>query len=313
MKLVTECFKGGHDVEQLFEGVCNAGHRTIYTVEDLEQTMFVPTDLECATCEDCVSTIEPETIAVECLFCSSSDVITIGECGMATHYCLGGADIEWKPAGSPSYFDSIFSDPLAFDEDPALAPRADYWEVVVHYTQAKNFVEILRTARIDACPTGYFGGRRRPAALKALSNAVCLTEAPLDATDAFAAFGPFGLAFEKQKLLPLGAGPALNVPEHRLREVARAARQQTTTDFVSGFHKSLLPFINKIGTGFSFLAEREWRVPKPIPLAAVKPWLVLPDDYRARLRALGATDQELFRWISKYRRLRLVDDDHPLW
>lgn len=146
--------------------------------------------------------------------------------------------------------------------------RTDYWEGLVHFCSAKEFIDIYRMRRISASSTGLYG-RRDPN----VSKAVCLTEATRPNWDELKArHGEYGFVFRKRDIIQRSGAPAIYLPQPVLKEMESRGERIPQT---------LWPYLNKLaissvtpGVRHDFLHEREWRVPQDIDFADVQPYAV---------------------------------------
>jgi len=130
--------------------------------------------------------------------------------------------------------------------------RKDYWEGLVHFCNAKEFVSIYNDGHIRCSNTGYF---KVPA--------VCLTEAPFDAWGDFKErHGDFGFVFQKRDVIKAGGSPACYLSEKLIKSQNK----------YGGFDPTLKPFVNLLRipsanpgkSKHDYLFERESRTPSNI-------------------------------------------------
>jgi len=184
--------------------------------------------------------------------------------------------------------------------------RSDYWEGLVHFCSAKEFIEIYRQRRIEAHATGAFR-RRKGSAGK--TRAVCLTETTEgNWAEIKAAHGDYGFVFQKRDIIGIGGAPAIYLPQRLFAALGRANQEIPCL---------LWPYLNKLKIGnaargkrYDFLHEREWRVPKDIDFDEIRPYAVTFPKRRPRI-----DDEELvleaareFQELSKYG-VTTEDDD----
>ncbi len=129
--------------------------------------------------------------------------------------------------------------------------RTDYWEGLVHFCQADEFIAIYKDRKINASTTGLFR-----------KKAVCLTEATRSNWGELCErHGEYGFIFRKRDLIRLDAAPAIYLPQSLLDQI-RASGQTIP--------EKLRPYVNKLSipryhsSRNDFLHEREWRVPQDI-------------------------------------------------
>ncbi len=144
--------------------------------------------------------------------------------------------------------------------------RSDYWEAIVHFCTAEEFISIYRDRNIKALRTGLF---KKPA--------VCLTEATRPNWDEIKTrHGEYGFVFRKREIIAINGAPAMYLPQSVLDNL------ETKGECIP---ELLQPYVNKISvprlhgkTRHDFLHEREWRVPKSISFDGkhgVRPYAVI--------------------------------------
>ena len=146
--------------------------------------------------------------------------------------------------------------------------RSDYWEGLVHFCNAEEFIAIYDERRIRASATGLYG-RRNPTE----ARAVCLTEATMpNWRELKERHGEYGFVFRKRDIIAVSGAPAIYLPQPVLDVIARRGER---------IPKTLWPYLNKLtipsitpGRRHDFLHEREWRVPQDIDLNVVQPYAV---------------------------------------
>lgn len=225
-------------------------------------------DVRCANCDADIDYLDlahlSDLLGDICPECESRYGIT----GFRQIYVHGSWDearylYEWTEESVPT--------------DPLNRPnRTDYWEGLVHFCEADEFIAIYKDRKIRASTTGRYR-----------KKAVCLTEATrLNWGELSDRHGEYGFIFRKRDLIRLDAAPAIYLPQTLLDEM-RAARQTIP--------EMLRPYVNKLSiprhhsTRHDFLHEREWRVPQDIEFDGddgVRPYAVtfpnkrpgLPDE-----------------------------------
>lgn len=256
--------------------ICSDGHERQVAIDDLEEIL----DYETCPVEACGSSlaaIEPSVIQMECIECGWEEqcdwrdaIIWLwSKCPRCQSNTQTSGDI--RIVGSHSHAVGEYQN---FCEHADIKPylrngRDDYWELIVHYTSRKNFLEIIENQKIKAMPTGYF---RIPA--------VCLTDAPSKFSHEFKhRYGPFGIAFRKRDIISEGGGPAVYLIDSVIEEQKKSY----------GFAPSLLPFINVLripatapkqskAKKVDYLHDREWRYPGDIDFKLIEPvGIVLPE------------------------------------
>ncbi|QDV12241.1 hypothetical protein CA51_21220 [Rosistilla oblonga] len=146
--------------------------------------------------------------------------------------------------------------------------RTDYWEGVVHFCSAEEFISIYKERRIKAEPTGLYG-RRNPKETKA----VCLSETTEPNWEEIKDIhGQYGFVFRKRDMIALEGAPAIYLPQSVIDEM------KSTGDVIP---RKLWPYLSKLkipsaskGKKHDFLHEREWRVPRDIDFNKTRPYAV---------------------------------------
>ena len=146
--------------------------------------------------------------------------------------------------------------------------RSDYWEGVVHFCKAEQFIAIYKERRIRASSTGLYT-KRNPSE----SKAVCLTEATMpNWTELTKTHGDHGFVFRKRDIIGLSGAPAIYLPQSVLDGIKKRGQPIPRTPW---------PYLNRLtipsitpGIKYDFLHEREWRVPQDIDLNVLPPYAV---------------------------------------
>lgn len=149
--------------------------------------------------------------------------------------------------------------------------RTDYWEGLVHFCSAKEFISIYKYRSIKAANTGAYR-RKRGSAGK--TNAVCLTETTQDNWEEIRELhGNYGFVFKKRDVLKIGGAPAIYLPQNVFDKLKKNNEKIPET---------LWPFLNKLKLGkpgtnrrYDYLHEREWRVPFDIEFDELLPYAVV--------------------------------------
>lgn len=149
------------------------------------------------------------------------------------------------------------------------AGRTDYWEGLVHFCTAEEFISIYNDRRINASSTGLYG-KRSPSQTKA----VCLTETTEpNWGELKAAHGDYGFVFQKRDIIRLRGAPSIYL--------LQLVIDQMKTDGET-IPSTLWPYLTKLklrspsssDTKHDFLHEREWRVPQDIDFKVARPFAV---------------------------------------
>jgi hypothetical protein len=267
---------------------CHAGHPTNCPESDL---LDLIEDDRCPTCDASFASCEPEDITIGCP-CGYTESLRIDEvngrmevgCPNADGDIEAPANIRFHRLAVDGSDEKTFYDYEWYVQGPGhkvlmKKDMADYWDYLVHFTDERGLVEILASHRLLPAPAGYYYKNRR---LKHASEAICLTEAPLEFADRFfEAYGPIGFVFTKSSLQALGALPVMSLSKTKIRE----------QEAHGGFAPSLLPFVQLIrtksiggdGPRYDWLSDREWRLPAAINLLKTAPVGMVfkdPPDHR---------------------------------
>lgn len=147
--------------------------------------------------------------------------------------------------------------------------RTDYWEGLVHFCSAEEFISIYRDRRIKAASTGLYY-KLHPNETKA----VCLTESTIPNWQEIKdTHGEYGFVFRKSEIIRLGGAPVISLPQSVIDDL-KSKRE--------AIPKTLWPYITKLllpsptsQKKIDFLHEREWRVPQDICFDSVQPYAVV--------------------------------------
>jgi hypothetical protein len=146
--------------------------------------------------------------------------------------------------------------------------RTDYWEGLVHFCSAEEFVSIYRERRMRASSTGLYG-KKYPDR----SKAVCLTETTVPNWEELKAIhGEYGFVFRKKDIIHLKGAPAIYLPRTVIDDMRGRGERVPET---------LWPYLTKLevpskasNRKHDFLHEREWRVPHDILFNEALPYAV---------------------------------------
>jgi hypothetical protein len=147
--------------------------------------------------------------------------------------------------------------------------RTDYWEGLVHFCSAEEFISIYRDRRIKAASTGLYY-KKYPGKTKA----VCLTESTIpNWQEIKEKHGEYGFVFRKSDIIRLGGAPVINLPQSVIDDLKskNEAIPETLWPYLT---KLLLPSPTS-NKQFDFLHEREWRLPQDICFDTVQPYAVV--------------------------------------
>jgi hypothetical protein len=181
--------------------------------------------------------------------------------------------------------------------------RTDYWEGLVHFCSAEEFVAIYKDRCIRASSTGLYN-KRNPSDTKA----VCLTEATVENWQEIKdVYGEYGFVFRKSEVIGLNGAPVITLPQSVID--AMKAKNEAIP-------KTLWPYLTKLSLPASrsqkkvdHLHEREWRMPSDMRFDDITPYAVVFPKYRP-----GIPDEELilqaareFQEISESNRISVED------
>lgn len=253
---------------------CSNGHTRVLGPSELED-LIRSGEHDCEECDELLNFDSPSSLSLECQICD--DVFNVSSLREAQDTIdLGCQACERREFNEDSihvrdsweYFEDAYEWMRSGkDGSDLIRPdRTDYWEGVIHFCTAAEFVSIYRDGRIKAFPTGYF---KLPA--------VCLSEATEGGwRELQSRHGPFGYVFRKRDIIAAGGGPALYMSPGLIK--AQAA---------TGFTPSVKPFVNllRIRTAspnhskWDYLHEREWRTPADIDFKSIAPFAVISGEF----------------------------------
>ena len=232
---------------------------------------------DCSKCGEPLCLVSPDDLQLECYICSArfefdsleqAHLVLTDKCSN----CCGRYDFPQHSVcvpGSWSYYRGIY-DWAASEKDTSLLARkgrTDYWEGLVHFCDASQFVSIYKQRVIKASSTGYFG-----------VPAVCLTEATIpNWKELQEVHGSFGFVFKKKDIIGLGGAPAAYLPEQVIKKQCSKGIAAELKPFINLLR---IPTVTPDKTKYDFLHEREWRVPSDINFGAVQPFAVVFDECR---------------------------------
>ncbi|MDH5336040.1 MAG: hypothetical protein OEW20_06910 [Nitrospira sp.] len=272
---------------------CEKQHTLKLSLSEFEEALEWD---RCPKCGSKILEVEPDTFEVECVNCTWSeenDWQTISAClDQGCPRC--GPELE---CDSPlhiigSFYHKVAQYDACTNRIAATSlqrtSRADYWEVVIHFCEHKEFLSILKSGKIHACRTGLFG-----------VPAVCFTETPLLLCEEIRrTHGDFGIAFQKSEIIRSGGNPAVYLQDSLIE-----AQKQ-----MGGFCDDIKPFINILRIPSTapkwsrkkkvdFLHEREWRVGDHVDPNTTKPLgLVFPEGKKFS----GPYGSNLIEYAYKY-------------
>ena len=235
-------------------------------------------DFLCPVCEE---ELTISGLDLECYICGAeiefNDVSEIRHwLGERCPYCAGSkyCDADFYCIVIRGSWTELFQSYDWFERGKSPRPlerenRTDYWEGVVHFCQADEFISIYKERRIKAEPTGLYN-KRSPSE----SKAVCFTEATEPNWDEIKAkHGDYGFVFRKRDIIKLGGAPAIYLPQTVIDDL-KATRQEIPRKLWPYLSKLKIPSVSKDGRKHDFLHEREWRVPQDIDFEKVSPFAV---------------------------------------
>ncbi|WP_437193282.1 hypothetical protein [Planctomicrobium sp. SH527] len=147
--------------------------------------------------------------------------------------------------------------------------RTDYWEGLVHFCSAEEFVSIYKERCIRSSSTGLYN-KRNPTE----SKAVCLTETTVQNWQEIKdVHGEYGFVFRKSEVIGLNGAPVISLPQ----SVIDTMKMKNET-----IPKTLWPYLTKLSLPtarsqkkIDFLHEREWRVPSDMRFDEITPYAVV--------------------------------------
>lgn len=248
---------------------------------------FTPTEFEefisegNTECQSCGKEMSADGYRIECFICGMefdgytlSQISTLLEERCAS--CAGRED--WDAdfysiciAGSWTTVSEMYDwsmSPKAGD-DLRRKGRTDYWEGLVHFCSAEEFISIYRDRCIKASSTGLYY-KLHPEQTKA----VCLTEATIPNWQEIKnTHGEYGFVFRKSDIIRLDGAPVISLPQSVIDDMKskREPIPQTLWPYVT---KLLLPSPTS-QKKIDFLHEREWRVPHDISFDTLQPYAVV--------------------------------------
>lgn len=266
---------------------CPDGHSESHTPSQFADSVQW-SDFLCPRCETELSIIG---LDLECYICGAE--IEFSDLSDIRHwldercpYCAGSAywDADFYSVVIRGSWAELFQSYDWFERGKSSGPlkrqnRTDYWEGVVHFCQADEFISIYKQRRINAEATGLYV-RRNPSA----SKAVCLTEATEGNWDEIKAkHGEYGFVFRKRDIISLDGAPAIYLPQTVIDEL-KATHQEIPRKLWPYLSKLKIPSVSKDGQKHDFLHEREWRVPQDIDFETVPPFAVTFPKRRPRIK-----------------------------
>lgn len=155
--------------------------------------------------------------------------------------------------------------------------RTDYWEGLVHFCSAEEFIAIYKERRVRAFSTGLYN-KKHPNDTKA----VCLTETTYPNWQELKdTHGSYGFVFRKRDIIRLNGAPAIYLPQ-TIIEILKGSNELIPKPLWPYLTKLKLPSKESSGK-HDFLHEREWRVPKDIPFSTALPFAVTFPKNRPRI------------------------------
>lgn len=261
-------------------------------------------------CDGCDKELSVENLKLICYICDadieffdleSAKMMLDEKCGSCAGHPTWDADfysIEVAGSWSEYYRGYDWSVNRRSEKELQREGRTDYWEGVVHFCTADEFISIYHDRRIIAYPTGLYYKK-----CPDLSKSVCLTEATQSNWDEIKkVHGKYGFVFRKRDIIGLNGSPAIYLPQKLIDEIKASGAE--VPDLMKPFVTKLKLQKDNKGSRQDFLHEREWRVPCDISLDDVAPFAVtfpshppnLPDE-ESILRAAVE-----FREISEMRK-----------
>ncbi len=281
---------------------CISGHETEVGLDWLAEILedeICPED----GCESKIDAVEPDLVAIECMECGFEEQCSWQDAAMWLYSDCPRCQKNTQTDGDIKIVGTFFyhaKEYYNFCESVdgrqfVREGRPDYTETVVHYTKQENFMNIMRTKRIEAVATGYFN-----------KPAVCLTDVPIAYGEEFKSrYGPFGIVFKKRDIILAGGGPAVYLSDEVIRE------QKNT----GGFSETLKPLVNVVripatapahasAKKVDYLHDREWRVPRTLELTKTEPVGIIIPTGGVYGKFAGPDGLELIRIAWEYREVR---------
>jgi len=240
-------------------------------------------------CESCETEMSVEGLSLECFICGAEiEFDGLSQIALLFDercpYCAGNPtwDADFLSvivAGSWSAAYAVYDWTANGQRTSALerSGRTDYWEGLVHFCTASEFISIYESRGIRAASTGLYR-HRNPSQTKA----VCLTETTQpNWGEIQSSHGEYGFVFRKRDIIGLGGAPAIYLPQSVIDDMKAKGEVIPPT---------LWPYLNTLklpsyspGAKYDFLHEREWRVPSDISFDAVRPFAVTFPKRRPRI------------------------------
>jgi len=223
---------------------CENGHRRRMSPTRFEDWIEESYDeYQCRRCGEELDLETPSTLQLECYICDAQfDFNGFEEAHLILQErcpnCCGRYDFPKYSVhvpGSWAFYHGIYDWTARGKSSAALerGERTDYWEGVVHFCDAKEFVSIYEAGRIRASATGFFKHTDPKH-----SKAVCLTEATQpNWKELQEVHGGYGFVFRKRDVINLGGAPAIYLPDPLLGEMKLARGR---------FVNSLKPFVTML-------------------------------------------------------------------
>jgi len=219
-------------------------------------------------CPQCAEELFAENLIVRCANCDVdidylnlahlADILggTCPECA-ARHGITGFRQIHVHGSWSEAWYLYEWTEEYVSADDLSRKGRSDYWEGIVHFCSAEEFISIYQNRKINAQPTGLY---REPA--------VCLSEATVSNWGEIKEqHGDYGFIFRKRDIIAIDGAPAIYLPQTVIDKMSKSGASMPGI---------LRPYVNKITlpkihsrTRYDYLHEREWRIPRDIPFEGV--------------------------------------------
>jgi len=238
-------------------------------------------------CPDCGEEFCAKNLIVRCANCDAdidfldlnhlADILgdTCPEC--AGRYGITGfRQIHVHGSWSEAWYAYEWTEKRMSAEEISRKGRSDYWEAIVHFCTAEEFISIYRDRKIEASKTGLYG-----------KPAVCLTEATRpNWGEIKARHGEYGFIFRKSDIIAVDGAPAIYLPQTVVDKIASAGEviPETLKPYVN---KITLPRLHKERTRHDYLHEREWRTPGDISFdgdGGVRPYAITFPKRRPAIR-----------------------------
>lgn len=285
-------------MNQKYTIACSGGHTLKVGASELEEILEFKL---CPNCEKDIIDVDPTEIDIACAMCGWQEFTYWDEVsGWFIDYCPNCSRHGFKQSlhivGSFHYQTDLYLNMIDYVDvkNYERGQRPDYWEIVTHFCERSELIEIMDLGIIKASATGYF---RVPA--------VCLTEVPIPYSKEIRdVHGDYGIVFRKRIILENGGQPVIHMTDNLIQSQIKTGFSSETKPFVQLIR---IPSIagNKRSKRVDFLHEREWRVAGDIDLNQVVPiGIVLPEGSKYE-KFSGTKWDDLLKAVYHYGEIRV--------